>query len=130
MARPASRHPTELELEILKVLWHSGPATVRQVREGLAESRELAHTSVLTVMNIMTDKGYLKRTKQAGRCVYRPVISEESTAGRMLRDIVQRVFDGSSVAVMLNLLETSDLNENELKQLRALIRRKAQEQDQ
>ena len=53
MARPASQHPTELELEILKVIWRDGACTVRNVREALAPTRKLAHTSVITVMNIM-----------------------------------------------------------------------------
>lgn len=128
MARPRSPYPTELELEILKVLWRQGPGSVREVREALASSRELAHTSVMTIMSIMTQKGYLKRTKQAGRFVYRPNVSEKSTAGRMLRDIVRRAFGGSAAAVMLNLLETADLDEEELKAIRALINRKAKEQ--
>ncbi|MCP4250904.1 MAG: BlaI/MecI/CopY family transcriptional regulator [bacterium] len=129
MARPRSPYPTELELEILKVLWRQGPASVREVREALAGSRALAHTSVMTIMTIMTQKGYLKRAKQAGRFVYRPSISEKSTAGRMLRDIVRRAFDGSAAAVMLNLLETADLDEQELKTIRTLINRKAKEQE-
>ena len=64
MARQVSKHPTELELEILKVLWRNGPLTGRDVRDCLAiETRDLAYTSVMTVMGIMEDKGYLKRKK-------------------------------------------------------------------
>lgn len=128
MPRPASRHPTHLELEILKVLWGIGPATVRQVREGLAATRPLAYTSVLTMMNIMTRKGYLGRRKATGGYVYRPRVSEHDTARKMLQDLVDRVFDGSTAAVMLNLLETDDLDSNELSRLRKLINRKAKEQ--
>ena len=65
MARPRSRFPTELELDILKTLWRSGPATVRQVREALEPQRSLAHTSVMTVMNIMVDKGLPAAAKGA-----------------------------------------------------------------
>jgi len=127
MARPASRHPTELELEILKVLWRDGPATVREVRDALAGFRDLAYTSVMTIMNIMRDKGYLKRAKQDGSYVYRPRVSEKVTTRRMLGDLVDRAFEGSAMAVMLNLLETSDIDGEELEQLRTLISRKSKE---
>ena len=125
MARPSSAYPTELELHILKIIWRDGPATVRQVREALAESRSLAHTSVLTIMNIMVDKSYLRRTMKDGRYVYRARISERATMRKMVRDLVDRVFDGSAVAVVLQLLETSDIDPEELKKLHSLINRKA-----
>lgn len=125
MARPASKHPTELELEILKVLWRSGPLTVRQVRDALA--RDLAYTSVMTVMTIMLDKGYLIRRKGGASYVYRPLVTEQATRGQMLKDLVRRAFDGSAAAVMVNLLESADLDEAELSELRALLKRKARE---
>jgi BlaI family penicillinase repressor len=124
MARPASKHPTKLELEILKVLWKDGPATVRAVRDSLAGTRDLAYTSVMTVMNIMTQKGFLKRVKDGQSFVYSPRVSERETTRRMLGDLVDRLFDGSAAAAMLNLLETSDIDEEELKRLRALLNEK------
>ena len=127
MARPSSRHPTELELEILKVLWRDGAAPVRHVRDALSGFRDLAYTSVTTIMNIMVKKGYLKRTKQAGRYVYTARVTERSTSRKMLSDLVNRVFDGSAVAVMLNLLETADIDDDELEQLREIIRTKTGE---
>ena len=63
MARPTSKHPTELELEILKVLWRASPLTGRQVRDALVGFRDLAYTSVMTIMGIMEDKGYVRRKK-------------------------------------------------------------------
>lgn len=128
MARPASKYPTELELEILKILWREGPCSVRQVRDLLAPLRNLAYTSVMTVMTIMTDKGYLRRSKQGGGYVYRARARQESTVRGMLRDLVERVFDGSAAAMMVNLLETKDIDAEELRQLRELINRKAGEQ--
>jgi BlaI family penicillinase repressor len=126
MGRPASKHPTELELGILKILWRDGPLPVRGVRDALAPARELAYTSVMTVMNIMVEKGYLARRKDGPSYVYRPRVSEQATTRRMLRDLVDRAFDGSAAAVMVNLLETADLDEAELKELRALLNRKAE----
>lgn len=127
MARPASSHPTELEMEILKVLWQDGPSTVRHVRQELADFRNLAHTSVSTIMNIMVDKGYLHRTRRGIHFVYRVRVSRQATTRGMLRDLVRRAFDGSSVAAMVNLLETADLDEDSLTQLRTMIDRKVRE---
>ncbi len=127
MARRPSGHPTELELEILKILWKTGRATVGQVRDALTAFRELAYTSVMTIMTIMTRKGYLTRRREGGSFVYQARIAEKSITQNMLRDIVDRVFEGSTAAVMANLLETKDLNPDELKQLRQLITQKIEE---
>ena len=133
MARPASQHPTELELEILKVLWRDGPRPVRHVREALAGAgRALAYTSVMTVMNIMADKGYVKRNKNpkdGAGYVYHPLVREHATTGRMLRDLVDRAFDGSAAAAMVNLLQSAEVTDDELKQLRELIQLKAKQKD-
>ena len=127
MARPVSKHPTELELEILKILWRAGPANVRAVRDRLADQRELAYTSVMTIMNIMTRKGSLKRTKQGASYVYHPRVTEKTTTRKMLGDLIDRLFDGSASAAMVRLLETSDIDDDELKRLRALLSDKAKE---
>lgn len=123
MPRPASKQPTDLELEILKVLWDRGALPVRDVREALSGFRELAHTSVLTIMNIMTEKGYLKRTRLKNTYIYAPVKSREATVGRIVGDVVDRVFDGSTAAAVVHLLEHRDIDEAELARLRALIDR-------
>ena len=127
MARPASKQPTELELEILKVLWRDGPMVGREVRDRLAGFRDLAYTSVMTIMGIMEEKGYLRRKKTGKAYIYSPRIGEEVTKKRMLGDIVKRVYEGSTLAAMVNLLETSDIDAEELQQLRELIKKKTEE---
>ena len=127
MARQASKYPTELELEILKVLWQEGKCSVRQVRETLAGVRDLAHTSVMTVMSIMADKGYVARTKQGNRHIYCAVMAEQATSSGMLGDLVDRLFKGSAAAAMVNLLETNDLDTAELAELKQLILSKGKE---
>ncbi len=127
MPRPASKYPTELELEILKILWRDGPANVRIVREALAQTRKLAYTSVMTTMTIMVEKGYLKRTKKGGSYTYQPRVTEQDTGRRMLGDLVDRVFDGSAQAAMLHLLEASEIDEAELHRIRELINSKVKE---
>jgi BlaI family penicillinase repressor len=129
MARPASRHPTESELEILKILWQIEPANVRQVRDALANIRDLAYTTVMTTMSIMADKGYLKRKKDGRSFVYEAVYREQKASRNILQDVIDRVFGGSTKAVMQHLLETSEIDDEELKQIRLLINRKSRERD-
>jgi predicted transcriptional regulator len=129
MARPETEHPTELELEILKVLWKDSPLPVREVRRRLDEAgRPLAHSSVITMLNIMHRKGYLKRRKQGNAFVFAPKVEKERVTGGMMRDLLSRVFEGSPSAMVLNLIETADLDADELAELRNLISRKAKEQ--
>jgi predicted transcriptional regulator len=129
MARPKSSYPTELELQILKILWDRSPLPVREIRSALAEGgRELAHTSVITTLGIMVRKAYLGRSKQGNAFLFSPEISREAVSDGMLGDIVHRVFDDSPTALMASLFSTSDIDPEEIKQLRRLINRKAQEQ--
>jgi predicted transcriptional regulator len=132
MARSESEHPTELELEILKVLWDESPLPVREVRARLATEadRPLAHSSVITMLNIMHRKGYLRRRKDGKSFLFTPKVKKESVSGGMMGDLLSRVFDGSPSAMMLNLLETTDLDADELAEIRKLINRKAKEQKQ
>jgi len=123
MPRPASKHPTELELQILKVLWRSGPSAVKHVRQALAGIRDLSYSSVTTMLNIMVEKGYLQRHKEGVSFIYEALVDEADTTGRMLDDVVDRAFDGSASAVMLRLLENASLDEPELKKIRAFLNR-------
>ena len=130
MARPRSEHPTALELEILKILWEQSPLLTRDVRAQLAEQadRELSHSSVITMLNIMHRKGFLKRKKEGKSFLFSPKVERENVTGKMMGDLVSRIFDGSPSAMVLNLLETNDLDADELNELRKLIARKAKEQ--
>ena len=128
MPRPASKHPTDLELDILMVLWEKGPLSVRDVREALGPARKLATTTVMTIMNILVEKGYCSREKTGPVFVYSPKVTRETTSRRMLRDLMHRVFDDSPAAIMVNLLESSEVKEEELRELRDLINRKSEGQ--
>ena len=129
MVRPKSAHPTDLELQILKILWEQSPLAVRDVREALERGgRALAHTSVITTLNVMVGKRYLKRTMQGKSCLFAPDVAREDVTGRLLGDVVQRVFDGSAKAVMLSLFESTELDADELKELRQILNRKTKEQ--
>ena len=126
MTRLAKR-PTELELEILKCLWEQAPQSGKALRDALAATRELTYQSVMTVLGIMEDKEFVKRKKEGGNFVYRPRITEKTTSKRMLHDLIDRLYNGSAATAMLNLLETSDLTDEELNELRDSVNRRKQE---
>ncbi len=130
MPRPGSEYPTELELELLKVLWAESPLPVRDVRRRLAEQsgRALSHSTVITMLNIMHDKGYVRRQKEGKAFLFAPRAAKDEVVGGMLGDLVTRAFDGSPAAMALNLIDTADLDADELAELRRLISRKAKEQ--
>jgi BlaI family transcriptional regulator, penicillinase repressor len=131
MARRGSEFPTELELQILKVLWGREPIPVRDVRQGLAAvGRELAHTSVITTLNVMVRKKYLRRRMQGKACLFSPRVSREEVSRGMLGDVVNRVFDGSAKAVMLSLFDCAELDAEDVKELRQLVNQKAKEVSQ
>ena len=125
MARPPSKHPTELELLILKILWRRSPRLARDVRLALGRAgRELAKTSVITTLNTMVDKQYLTRKKQGNSFLFSPRIAEETVSEQVLSDVVDRVFDGSTSAVLLKLFDVKDVDAQELKELRRIINRR------
>jgi len=132
MARSESEYPTELELEILKVLWDESPLLVRDVRARLENQagRVLAHSTVITMLNIMHRKGYLKRRKDGKSFRFWPKVARDGVSGQMMSDMLLRLFDGSPSAMVLNLLETADVDADELTEIRKLIARKAKENQQ
>lgn len=122
MARSKSKHPTELELEILKVLWKEGELNVRQVREFLSASgRDLAHTTLITMLNLMHEKKYVSRKPKANSYLFRAKIAQEKVSQGMASDLVTRVFGGSPSALMLSLLDHQNLSTDERDQLLNLI---------
>lgn len=129
MARSESSHPTELELEILKVLWETSPLPVRDVRARLKEQagRDLTHSSVITMLNIMVRKGYLRRKKAGKAFFFSPSVEKQGVAGGLVGDLLSRVFDDSPSQLVLNLLETADIDAQEMDELRRLIDRKKKE---
>ena len=119
--RPAKLTP--LEALVMDCVWEAGEATVRQVREGLRDRRKLAYNTVLTVMRILREKGFLASERQGRMDVYRPLVEREQVARRSLSDVLDRFFQGSATALVSQLLESEELSDEELRTIRREVNR-------
>ena len=120
---PAAR-PTKGELAILHVLWQRGPSTVREVHESLRRADPVGYTTILKLLQIMTEKGLVTRDVSARSHVYAAATSETTTQGDMVSDLVERVFGGSRVGLVLHALSTTPTTAPELEQIRKLLDQK------
>ena len=120
MARPKLATPTEGELEILQVLWDRGASTVREVLDVLNPKRERAYTSVMTLLNIMADKGLVTREPQGRAFVYQAK-PRERTLGSIVGDVLGKAFEGSAHELVAHVLEQSRPSPQELQQIRRVI---------
>src|SRR5215471_212381 len=113
MATP-SRRPTALELTILNVLWDRGPQSVREIHGVLNASKPTGYTTVLKMLQIMTDKGLVERDETVRPQIYRARYSQTQTQRQLLRDLTQRAFGGSIKALVLQALATKKSSPEEL----------------
>ncbi len=113
---------TGQELEIMKVIWKLGTPTVRQVYETMLERRKVAYTTVMTMMNILETKGYLKKRRGERAFVYAPSRPEKQVIRAMVREFVDRVFNGAAEPLLLHLVEDDQLTKEELDEIRKSIR--------
>jgi len=113
------------ELQIMKVVWDRGRVTVRDVYETLRQRRRVAYTTVMTMMTILDQKGFLKRTPGENRAfVYEAARSRQAVMRATVSDFIDRVFGGSANPLMLHLIEDKHLTEQDLDELRRAIRKK------
>ncbi len=128
MSRPKHDNPTPAELEILQLLWDRGELTVRQVMLALSEQRPRAYTSVMSLLNVMYDKGLLSRRPDGRAFIYSASTPREQALGGMVSDLLGRAFGGSASALVAHLLEQANPNVEELSEIRRAIRQYQQEQ--
>lgn len=123
--RPRSSTLTAHELELMKIVWrHDDPVTVRDVYEELRARRPVAYTTVMTNMKTLEQKGYLKTTLQDRAHLYRPAKPKHQVVGAMVRDFVDRVFNGSARPLVLHLLEDDQLSESDLRDITRMMGKK------
>ena len=121
--RPRSKTLTEQELEIMKVVWERDKTTVRDVYEALLERRKVAYTTVMTMMKILEQKGFLKKSQEDRAHVYRPAQPKRQVIGAMVQEFVNRVFNGSAEPLLVHLVEEHHLSRKDLEEI-ARLRRK------
>jgi BlaI family penicillinase repressor len=119
--RKTNFRPTDAEIEILNVLWKTGPATVRQVHEEISKAKPSGYTTTLKLMQIMTVKGQLERDDSERSHVYRPAVPREDSQRELAKDLMHRAFTGSLRSLVLGALGGRRATKAELAELRALI---------
>jgi BlaI family transcriptional regulator, penicillinase repressor len=124
MVRRDLPKPTESELELLSILWERGQATVRELFNAVNMQRPVVYTGVLKLLQIMTDKGLVERDETERAHVYRAAVAKEDTERRFMRDLSDRFFAGSAARLALNALEMEAASEDDLEEIRKLLRRK------
>ena len=127
MATTARPRIGGLEMKILNVLWHRGPSTVREVLEDLRVKPTPVYTTVLTIMRLMHEKGYLERRENGRAHIYRPLLQEQRVKRGLLREVIDGAFHGSAEALMVRLLEDEELSSEELQRIKKVITQKERE---
>jgi BlaI family penicillinase repressor len=120
--RPKSATLTEQELEIMKIVWQRERATVRDVYEELLERRKIAYTTVMTMMKILAHKKYLRKSQEDRAYVYQPTKPKNQVIKGMVREFVNRVFNGSAEPLLVHLMEDRKLSGKDLEEISRMIR--------
>ena len=121
MPRPPSAHPTDGELEILRVLWAEGPSALSSVCQQLRHGREVATTTVATMLGLMQDKGLVKRRGAGRGALWEAAVTHKAAARGMVRKLVDGVFEGSADRLAAHLVEGGQLSREQLAELKQLI---------
>lgn len=121
MARYKKSRPTDRELAILRILWDNGPSTVRRVNEAMNEDENTGYTTTLKLMQIMTEKGLLRRDESQFKHIYKPAITEERTQKQLVGDLLERAFSGSAEKLVMRALSAKKVSPKELAKIKKLL---------
>lgn len=121
MARSVSQQPTEVELQILRILWHPGGSTARQIHNELTELKGTTYSTTVKMLSVMLDKGLVKRDETVSPQVYRSASGQKVTQKRMLGDLIEKVYDGSALSLVLQALSTGKASSEELAEVRRMV---------
>ncbi len=121
MPRPTSSQPTEVELQILKVLWDQGPSTVREIHNRLCEAKETQYATTVKMLLVMLEKGLVTRDESVRPQVYRALATQKKTQRRMLDEMIQKVYDGSAKSLVLQVLSSTKTSADDLDEIRELL---------
>ena len=129
MARKKSSTLTDLETDIMNIVWQKKQVTVRNVYEILREIRPLAYTTVLTVLGTLTDKGVVHREMRDRTYIYRPKMSRKEAISRNLQHVAGKFFEGSARSLAAHMIESEKLSRDELEELHRMIEEKLEEEN-
>jgi predicted transcriptional regulator len=123
MPRPSSSQPTEVELQILRILWKLGPRPVREIHQRLEAEKGTGYSTTVKMLAVMLQKGLVRRDENVQPHVYRPVLTREKTRKRMLNDLIEKVYEGSALSLVLQALSSGRATKEELNEIRRLLDR-------
>ena len=121
MPRQASLQPTEVELQILRILWEHGRCTVRDVHNGLCASKETLYATTVKMLVVMHDKGLVKRDDSVRPQIYSAAVSQAKTQKKMLSDLIRKAYDGSAKSLVMQALSSAKPSKEDLEEIRTLI---------
>lgn len=121
MTKPTTPRPTDAELAILRVLWARGASTVRQVHDSLVRERPTAYTTALKMLQIMTEKGLVRRDDRERTHVYQAKLTEEQTQRQLVRDLLDRAFGGSASKMVMQALNARRASAEDMAEIRKLL---------
>ena len=121
MSRPSTAQPTEVELQILRILWERGPSTARQIHNALSTERDTNYSTTVKMLSVMLEKNLVKRNEKVRPQVFRPVASQKRTQQRILKNLIHKVYDGSTGSLVLQALESEKASPEELAEIRRLL---------
>ena len=121
MPRPSSAQPTEVEMQILRILWELGPSPVREIHRRLNAAKGTNYSTTVKMLAVMLQKGLAKRDENAQPHVYRPVLTRAKTGKRMLEDLIEKVYEGSAMSLVLQALSSGKATKEELDEVRRLL---------
>ncbi len=121
MARQASSQPTEVELQILRILWDHGPSIARQIHNLLQTERQTTYSTTVKMLSVMLEKGLVRRDEQASPQIYRAAVSRDSAGKRLVKDLVEKVYDGAAMSLVLHALKGTKASPAELAEVRRLL---------
>jgi BlaI family transcriptional regulator, penicillinase repressor len=121
MARPTATRPTDVELQILGILWELGPSPVRDIHQRLEAEKGTNYSTTVKMLVVMLDKGLVKRDERAQPHVYRPTLSRKNAGQKMLGELIDKVYEGSTISLVLQALSSTQATKGELDSVRRLL---------
>lgn len=130
MRKATNVQPTEVELQILRILWDLGPSPVRDIHGRLHADKGTNYSTTVKMLAVMLEKGLVKRDENASPHVYRPAVSRDAAGKRMLRDLIDKVYDGAAMSLVLQALSSTTATQDEIDEVRRLLDAMEEKQDE